>query len=206
LTTPSIVIVGSNHECASVDLRERLAFTGETLKDGLHALRERVDEGLIVSTCNRTELYVVADDPEAGRDEIFDFLTRYHRMPAHVLSEMSYVHADSAAVRHLFRVASGLDSIVLGEPQILAQIRDALDAARDAGTPDMELSRLIHRFSPRCWVRIPPLIPRLTQAIWLHGRRARRRLVEKSQEEPRCAAYMLGRTRPATSPKPATYA
>lgn len=142
MTTPSIVIVGSNHECASVDLRERLAFTGETLKDGLHALRERVDEGLIVSTCNRTELYVVADDPEAGRDEIFDFLTRYHRMPAHVLSEMSYVHADSAAVRHLFRVASGLDSIVLGEPQILAQIRDALDAARDAGSVGPYLQRL----------------------------------------------------------------
>lgn len=142
LTTPSIVIVGSNHECASVDLRERMAFTGETLTDGLHALRERVDEGLIVSTCNRTELYVVADDPGAGRDEIFSFLTRYHRMPVNVLSEMSYVHADSAAVRHLFRVSSGLDSIVLGEPQILAQIRDALDAARAAGSVGPFLQRL----------------------------------------------------------------
>lgn len=119
-----------------------MAFTGETLTDGLHALREHVDEGLIVSTCNRTELYVVVDDPAEGRAEVLDFLTRYHRMPQQVLSEMSYAHSGSAAVRHLFRVSSGLDSIVLGEPQILAQIREALDAARSAGSVGPYLQRL----------------------------------------------------------------
>jgi glutamyl-tRNA reductase len=119
-----------------------MAFTGQTLTDGLHALREHVDEGLIVSTCNRTELYVVSDGADAGQEQVFHFLTRYHKMPEHVLSDMSYVHADASAVRHLFRVASGLDSIVLGEPQILAQIRDALDAARSAGSVGPFLQRL----------------------------------------------------------------
>lgn len=142
LSTPSIVIVGSNHELASVDLRERLAFTGDTLAGGLDALRQHVDEGLIVSTCNRTELYVVTENPHAGREQVFSFLTRYHRMPEHVLHEMSYVHADAHAVQHIFRVASGLDSIVLGEPQILAQIRDALDTARSVGSVGPYLQRL----------------------------------------------------------------
>jgi glutamyl-tRNA reductase len=143
LSTPRIVIVGSNHECASVDLRERLAFTGDTLSRGLHALREHVDEGLIVSTCNRTELYVVTDDEDTlGRERVYQFLTRYHDMPAHVLDEMSYAHMGQDAVCHMFRVASGLDSMVLGEPQILSQIRDALDAARTAGSAGPYLQRL----------------------------------------------------------------
>ena len=142
MSNPSIIIVGSNHECASVDLRERLAFSGETLTGGLRALREHVSEGLIVSTCNRTELYAVAEDGEAGRERILDFLTTYHGMPRHVLDSMSYAHTDAGAVRHLFRVASGLDSIVLGEPQILAQIRDALEAARTAESAGPYLQRL----------------------------------------------------------------
>lgn len=142
MSTPRIVIVGSNHECASVDLRERLAFTGDTLDRGLRALREHVDEGLIVSTCNRTELYVVTNEDTLGRDRVYQFLTRYHDMPAHVLDEMSYAHVGENAVRHMFRVASGLDSMVLGEPQILSQIRDALDAARTAGSAGPYLQRL----------------------------------------------------------------
>lgn len=142
LSTPSIVIVGSNHECASVDLRERLAFNGDTLTGGLRALREHVDEGLIVSTCNRTELYVVADADVSGREQIYSFLTRYHDMPSHALEQVSYAHAGEDAVRHMFRVASGLDSMVLGEPQILTQIRGALDAARTAGSAGPYLQRL----------------------------------------------------------------
>lgn len=142
MSTPSIVIVGSNHECASVDLRERLAFNGETLAGGLRALHEHVDEGLIVSTCNRTELYVVVDGDADGRDQVHRFLNRYHNVPTHVLEQMSYTHAGPDAIRHLFRVASGLDSMVLGEPQILTQIRDALKAAREAGSAGPYLQRL----------------------------------------------------------------
>jgi glutamyl-tRNA reductase len=142
LSTPVITIVGSNHECASIDLRERMAFSGETLAGGLRALHAHVDEGLIVSTCNRTEVYVVAESPDAGRERVLGFLSEYHGIPTGALNEMSYVHTDAGAIRHLFRVASGLDSIVLGEPQILAQIRDALDAARDAGSAGPFLQRL----------------------------------------------------------------
>ncbi len=143
LSTPSITIVGSNHECASIDLRERLAFTGETLAGGLRALHRHVDEGLIVSTCNRTEVYVVADSADVGREHVLEFLSEYHGIPSRALDEMSYVHTDVGAIRHIFRVASGLDSIVLGEPQILAQLRDALDAARGAGSAGSYLQRLV---------------------------------------------------------------
>ena len=142
LSTPTITIVGSNHACATIDLRERMAFTGDTLASGLRALHRHVDEGLIVSTCNRTEVYVVAESPELGRERVLSFLSGYHGIPTMALDEMSYVHADTGAIRHLFRVASGLDSIVLGEPQILAQLRDALGAARAAGSAGPFLQRL----------------------------------------------------------------
>ncbi len=119
-----------------------MAFTGETLAGGLRALAEQVEEGMIISTCNRTEVYVVADSPELGRERVLTFLSRYHGMPAGALDGMSYSHAGDGAIRHLFRVASGLDSIVLGEPQILTQIRDSLDAARSAESVGPYLQRL----------------------------------------------------------------
>lgn len=138
----AIVLIGSNHACAPVDLRERLAFSGETLAEALRALRARVDEALIVSTCNRTELYALTDDPARTRDEIYAFLAHYHHLPPGELTHASYAREDAEAVAHLFRVASGLDSMVLGEPQILAQIRDALDQARAVGAVGPMLSRL----------------------------------------------------------------
>ena len=138
----AIVLIGSNHACASVDLRERLAFSGETLAEALLALRARVDEALIVSTCNRTELYALTDDPARTRDEIYAFLAHYHRLSPGELTHASYAREEAEAVTHLFRVASGLDSMVLGEPQILTQIRDALDQARAVGAVGPMLSRL----------------------------------------------------------------
>ncbi len=142
MPAPQIVVVGSNHEYAPVDVREKLAFTGDALVEGLDALRERVQEGLILSTCNRTEIYAVADTAEMARREVFAFLDGYHHVPAHVLERASYVHTGADAVTHIFRVASGLDSMVLGEPQILSQIRDALDMARKAGAAGPILQRL----------------------------------------------------------------
>jgi glutamyl-tRNA reductase len=142
LSTPSIVVVGSNHEYASVDIRERLAFVGETLTDGLKALNANVDEGFILSTCNRTEIYVASGSASHGHREIFEFLSGYHSVPMHVLERASYVFEGEEAVEHMFRVASGLDSMVLGEPQILSQIRDALETAREAETVGPTLQRL----------------------------------------------------------------
>jgi glutamyl-tRNA reductase len=142
LSTPSIVVVGSNHVYATVDIRERLAFVGETLTDGLRALNVHVGEGFILSTCNRTEIYATSSTPEHGHQEILEFLSRYHSVPLHVLDRASYVLHGQEAVEHLFRVASGLDSMVLGEPQILSQIRDALESARQAESVGPALQRL----------------------------------------------------------------
>jgi glutamyl-tRNA reductase len=142
LPAPEIVVIGSNHEYAPVDVREQLAFAGDTLVDGLRTLRERVDEGLILSTCNRTEVYAVADSADRARSEVFGFLGGYHHVPERVLERASYVHAGPDAVAHMFRVAGGLDSMVLGEPQILSQIRDALQVAREAGAAGPLLQRL----------------------------------------------------------------
>jgi len=136
------VVVGSNHEYAPVAVRERLAFAGETLTEGLLALHAQLGEGMILSTCNRTEIYAVEDGGRDARKDIFDFLSTYHRVPTHVLERSSYVHRGDEAVAHLFRVASGLDSLVLGEPQILSQIRDALAHAREAGAVGPVLQRL----------------------------------------------------------------
>lgn len=141
-STPTIVVVGSNHEYASVDVREQLAFSGTSLLEGLHVLKERTDEGFIVSTCNRTEVYAAGSDVDAARAAVFSFLTNYHDVPHQVLQRASYVLTGEAAIRHMFRVASGLDSMVLGEPQILTQIREALDEARDAGSAGPVLQRL----------------------------------------------------------------
>lgn len=135
-------MVGSNHEYAPVAVRERLAFAGDTLTEGLAALHARLGEGMILSTCNRTEIYAVEGGGRDAREDIFDFLSTYHSVPAHVLERASYVHRGEDAVGHLFRVASGLDSLVLGEPQILSQIRDALAHAREAGAVGPVLQRL----------------------------------------------------------------
>lgn len=142
MPAPQIVVVGSNHEYAPVDVRERLAFAGDALVKGLHTLHDHVAEGLILSTCNRTEVYALAETEDRAGSEIFSFLGGYHDVPQHLLERASYVHSGADAVRHLFRVASGLDSMVLGEPQILSQIRDALNAAREGGAAGPILQRL----------------------------------------------------------------
>ncbi len=142
LTTPKVVVVGSNHEYAPVAIRERLAFSGEALTEGLAALHAHLGEGMILSTCNRTEIYAVESGDQDARREIFGFLSVYDSVPTHLLERASYAHHGEEAVAHLFRVASGLDSLVLGEPQILSQIRDALAHARHAGAVGPVLQRL----------------------------------------------------------------
>lgn len=142
LTTPKVVVVGSNHEYAPVAIRERLAFSGDALTEGLAALHAHLGEGMILSTCNRTEIYAVETGERDARSDIFGFLSGYHSVPTHLLERSSYAHRGEDAVAHLFRVASGLDSLVLGEPQILSQIRDALAHARHAGAVGPVLQRL----------------------------------------------------------------
>src|ERR1051326_4833948 len=144
----SIVIVGLNHKTAPVEVRERLAFTDEACAESLRALvdGEVVREGLIVSTCNRVEILAAAQGQHgaeaAGR--LSDFLSHAREIPVEMFSGHLYTHADEAAVRHVFRVASSLDSMVVGEPQVLGQVRHAYAIGVETGTVGKVLNRLVH--------------------------------------------------------------
>ncbi|MEA9488198.1 glutamyl-tRNA reductase [Xanthomonas campestris] len=132
-------VLGLNHQTAPVDLRERAAFAGDALPRALDSLRTlpQVREAALLSTCNRTELYAMADDPQT--------LVAWLNMHAPGLSGYLYQHRDAEAVRHLFRVATGLDSMVLGEPQILGQVKDAWAVARAHGALGSGLDRLFQQ-------------------------------------------------------------
>ncbi|HEX5888117.1 MAG TPA: glutamyl-tRNA reductase [Pyrinomonadaceae bacterium] len=144
----SIILVGVNHKTAPVEIRERLAFNDEACADGLRRLvdGEVVREGLIVSTCNRVEILSATTpeqmDSSAGR--LAQFLDTAGELPAGFLNNYLYRHTDEEAVRHLFRVASSLDSMVVGEPQVLGQVRRAYSVAVEAGTAGRVLNRLVH--------------------------------------------------------------
>ena len=129
----TILAFGLNHDTAPVVLRERVAFAPEAVADHLqHARRELgLGEVAILSTCNRTEIYAAGD---AGLDALCDWLATVHGVAPNELAGSCYVHRDADAVRHLMRVASGLDSLVLGEPQILGQLKSAYGVAQGAGT------------------------------------------------------------------------
>jgi glutamyl-tRNA reductase len=144
----SILLVGLNHRTAPVEVRERLAFTDEACANGLRHLVDGdvVREGLIVSTCNRVEILsaTASDQMEFGVGRLTEFLDTSGRLPAGFLEKHLYRHTDEEAVRHLFRVASSLDSMVVGEPQVLGQVRRAYSLAVEAGTAGRVLNRLVH--------------------------------------------------------------
>ncbi len=144
----TLLAFGINHKTAPVDIREKVAFApdklGAALKDLLTLTA--VNEAAIVSTCNRTELY--CDLSEADSAEVVAWFRAYHSLSAEELEPYIYTHLDNQAVQHILRVASGLDSLVLGEPQILGQIKDAYHTASQAGAIGHLLNRLFqHTFS-----------------------------------------------------------
>jgi glutamyl-tRNA reductase len=145
----AIVLVGLNHKTAPVEVRERLAFTDEACADSLRALvdGEVVREGLIVSTCNRVEVLAAAAGQNGAEaaERLSHFLSNVRSVPVEAFSGHLYTHADEAAVRHVFRVASSLDSLVVGEPQVLGQVRHAYSLAVAAGTAGRVLHKLIHQ-------------------------------------------------------------
>ncbi len=138
----TLIALGLNHQTAPVALRERVAFDQDALGTALGALRnvDGVLEAAILSTCNRIEVY--ANVREGCEARIADWLHLHHGLTAPTLDEFLYRHDGSAAVRHLFRVATGLDSLVLGEPQILGQVKAAYQVARTAGALETALERL----------------------------------------------------------------
>jgi glutamyl-tRNA reductase len=141
----TLLALGLNHQTAPLALREQVAFAPEAMPAALSDLARQpgVNEALILSTCNRTELYV---EVAAGAERVpQDWLFAHHRLYDRPLEEFLYRHAEDAAVRHLFRVATGLDSMVLGEPQILGQVKEAYQAARAAGTLRAPMERLLQQ-------------------------------------------------------------
>jgi glutamyl-tRNA reductase len=138
----TLLALGLNHQTAPVALRERVAFDRETVPTALAALRgvDGVDEVAILSTCNRIELY--ANVREGRETAVVEWLHSHHGLTPPTLEEFLYRHDGPAAVRHLFRVATGLDSLVLGEPQILGQVKEAYHLARGAGALGSPLDRL----------------------------------------------------------------
>jgi len=147
----SVFALGLNHTTAPLDLRGRLAFSPEQMAPALHALRERlqrsVPEAALVSTCNRTELYVAAPADRASElvRPAIDWLAEQGGISGGQLLTHSYVMEDRLAARHAFRVAAGLDSMVLGEPQILGQMKQAVRLADEAGTLGTTLHQLFQR-------------------------------------------------------------
>ncbi len=143
-----IVIVGLNHRTAPVEMRERIAFDQSLLGETLRCLRAlgSVHEGAVLSTCNRVEVVAATFDREAAFAEIKKFLLEREAAAGQSnLEDHLYAYGGGEAVRHLFRVASSLDSMVVGEPQILGQLKDYYIAAKEAGSVGMVLHRLFHR-------------------------------------------------------------
>ncbi len=148
-----LLTLGLNHTTAPLAVRERVAFVPEEVCTTIGRLREklsepsngRVSEAAIVSTCNRTELYCAAEEPERAQRALQEFVAAEKQLSLDELQRHTYVLPQASAVRHAFRVASGLDSMVLGEPQILGQMKQAEKLARTAGGLGLMLNHLFQR-------------------------------------------------------------
>ena len=155
----TLLAFGINHKTAPVDIREKVAFAPEKMEQALHECvnKGEVGEAAIVSTCNRTELYFSLVDNEVSDNDIatlLEWFCQYHQLKKEDVEPYIYLHSNNDAVQHILRVASGLDSLVLGEPQILGQIKDAYSTANQAGTIGRQLNRLFqHTFSVAKQVR-----------------------------------------------------
>ncbi len=146
----SLLTIGVNHTSAPLEVRERVAIPDALLPSALSTLIETptVEEAAIVSTCNRTELYCSVDSFEAGKLATVKWLSDFHHLDIDHSQPYLYNHYDQATAKHMFRVASGLDSMVLGEPQILGQLKQAYQYAAGAGTLGKHLNQLFqHSFN-----------------------------------------------------------
>src|SRR5712672_408955 len=140
-----IVLIGLNHRTATVELRERVAFSVQQACEAADQLRSRgiLEETLVLSTCNRSELYGVPRELAADSSGAIElFLASFHQLPPAELNDSLYRHCDRSAVNHLFRVAAGLDSMLVGEAEILGQVREAYRIALDLGATGPVLNRM----------------------------------------------------------------
>jgi len=142
-----VLVAGLNHNTADIEVREKVAFNGSKLQEGLLELKNlpHVDEVVILSTCNRMELYAGVKDTEKASESIKTFISGFHNIDRSLLDKAIYVYDDVDAVRHIFRVASSLDSMVIGEPQILGQLKEAFEFALEKKTTGILLNKLMKK-------------------------------------------------------------
>lgn len=142
-----VLVIGVNHKTATVEIREKLAFNGPKLEEGVFGLKKvpEVKEAAVLSTCNRVELYLCANKRGSAADHIKGFLAEFHGLQRQDFERSLYVHEGEDAIRHIFRVSSSLDSMVVGEPQILGQIKDAFDFALHKKTTGVLLNKLMKK-------------------------------------------------------------
>ena len=143
----NIILVGLSHKTAPVEIRERVAFSPTAMEKPLREISAlpSVVEAMIVSTCNRVELYAATPDPQQARAELQRYMAQRHRISADVLDEHLYSYACQKAVRHVLRVTSSLDSMVVGEPQILGQMKTAYGYACEYKSAGLILNRFMHK-------------------------------------------------------------
>src|SRR5690554_5471323 len=144
----ALMVLGINHETAAVALREKVAIAPESMPDALLSLcrQAKIKEAAILSTCNRTE--ILASCPDQDSDEVLHWLANYCQLGIDSLNSHIYLHQGDAAILHIMRVASGLDSMILGEPQIMGQVRSAYAVAKQTGTVHGELNQAFqHAFN-----------------------------------------------------------
>lgn len=137
-----LLTLGLNHQTAPVDIREKITFTPQHLERALNEIQQvkGIKEAVIVSTCNRTEIYCECDDKYD--DQLTKWLADFHHIEEELIAPFLYQHDHSLSIKHLYRVASGLDSLVLGEPQILGQLKTSFDSALQANSINTILGRL----------------------------------------------------------------
>jgi glutamyl-tRNA reductase len=142
-----IVLLGINHKTAPVELRECIAFSTHETADAIETLKNDpvISEALLFSTCNRVEVLLVTDDRNKAVDFAKNFISEYNKIPVSQFENALYIHSGDDAVRHIFRVAASLDSMIVGEPQILGQIKGAYRIATQKKTSGVILNRLLHR-------------------------------------------------------------
>ncbi|QKJ86956.1 Glutamyl-tRNA reductase [Paramixta manurensis] len=143
----TLLALGINHKTAPIALRERVTFSPDTLQQALNSLLAQplVQGGVVLSTCNRTELYLSVEQQENLQEQLVRWLCDYHHLSADEVRKSLYWHHDNEAVSHLMRVASGLDSLVLGEPQILGQVKKAFADSQRGHSLSSELERMFQK-------------------------------------------------------------
>lgn len=147
MAASNLILVGVNHKTTPVEVREKLAFNQGKIEESTELLLQypEIQENTIISTCNRVEIYARVDNIEAGTDRLKQFLSQYHHIDLEELDQYFYSYQDNDTVEHLFKVSSSLDSMVLGEAQILGQVKDAYTLARSLRATGQILNQLFEK-------------------------------------------------------------